>query len=102
MTGGAVVTVQMSGRTAIALRYILPLVAEAVAPAAVSDNDGETMATLEQAVQDIDRALPAHLRGSIDNHKIAEHRMDVIDKQREAGVRPTQQEQGGGHGGEPK
>ncbi len=82
----AEVTVRMSGRTAIALRYVLPLVAEAVRH---GDDDGQTFATLEQAVQDIDRALPAEFRGAIDDHFIAEKRMDAIDAQRAAGVRPS-------------
>jgi hypothetical protein len=79
------VTVQMSGRTALALRYLLPILSTALD---LGDDDGETTAILEQTVEDIDRALPASLRGCIDNHKIAELRMDAIDRQREAGVRP--------------
>lgn len=88
MTDSSEVTVRMSGRTAIGLRYILPLVTESMRHAPESNGrDGETFAMLEQAVQDIDRALPAELRGAIDNHKIAEYRMDAIDVQRKAGVR---------------
>lgn len=88
MTDGGEVTVRMSGRTAIGLRYVLPLVAESMRYAPESKGrGGETFAMLEQAVQDIDRALPAEFRGAIDDHKIAEGRMDAIDAQRKAGVR---------------
>jgi hypothetical protein len=80
------VTMQMSGRTALALRYLLPILSTALDGA---DDDGQTTAVIEQAVKDIDRALPADLRGHIDNHQIAEWRMDAIDRQWEAGVRPA-------------
>lgn len=69
-----------------------------------ADDDGETTAVLEQATQDIDRALPPEFRGAIDDHFIAEKRMDAIDAQREAGVRPPNPAQGGrgtGKGGSP-
>lgn len=94
---GQTVTVQMSGRTAIALRYLLPIVATGLEHA---DDDGETSATLEQAVQDIDRALPPEFRGAIDDAEIAEFRMDAIDMQRAAGVRPLARELKEGDGGE--
>jgi hypothetical protein len=82
-------TVHMSGRTAISLRYILPLVAESLRLAPeTKGREGETFAMLEEAVADIDRALPPELRGAIDDHYIAEKRMDAIDAQRAAGVRP--------------
>jgi hypothetical protein len=79
------VSVTMSGRTALGLRYVLPLVATACEAA---DADGETTAMLEQATQDIDAALPQEFRGAIDSAEIAERRMDAIEVQRDAGVRP--------------
>lgn len=79
------VAVHMSGRTAITLRYLLPILAEGLRHA---KDDGQAFSILEQAVADVDRALPPELRGAIDDHKIAEYRMDAIEKQREAGVRP--------------
>ncbi len=81
--------VEFSGRTAIALRYILPLVAESLRLAPeTKGREGETFAMLEEAVGDIDRALPPEFRGAIDDAYIAEKRMDAIDLQRAAGVRP--------------
>jgi hypothetical protein len=80
------VTVKFDGRTAIGLRYVLPLCAEAVRHAD-PDGSSDTTAMLDEAAQRIDRALPPDLRGAIDDHKVAERRMDVIDSQRKAGVR---------------
>lgn len=102
----AEVTVQMSGRTAVGLRYVLPLVAESVRHAEpTGDRANETFAMLEQAVQDIDRALPPEFRGLIDDADIAERRMDAIDAQLAAGVRfPTTEDNPkdcGGRGTQP-
>lgn len=99
------ISVQMSGRVAIGLRYILPLVAESMRHAQESEGrGGETFEMLEEAVASIDAALPPEFRGAIDNNKIAEYRMDGIDAQRAAGVRPpapapasTQPVSGGPH-----
>jgi hypothetical protein len=78
-------TVHLSGRTAVGLRYTLPLVATALEDA---DEGGDTTAMLEDAVGALDLALPPEFRGAIDDAQMAEWRMDVIDLQREAGVRP--------------
>jgi hypothetical protein len=81
------VTVHMSEGTAFRLRCILPILSTALD--GVASDDNETAAMLEQAVSDIDRALPADLRGHIDDRRLAEYRMDAIDAQRKAGVRPN-------------
>jgi len=81
------VTVEFNGRTAVGLRYILPLCAEAVRHADL-DGSSDTTEMLDGAARAIDAALPPELRGVIPDHEEAERRMDVIDAQRKAGVRP--------------
>jgi hypothetical protein len=81
------VIVKFDGRTAVGLRYVLPLCAEAVRHADL-DGSSDTTEMLDGAARAIDAALPPELRGAIPDHEEAERRMDVIDAQRKAGVRP--------------
>jgi hypothetical protein len=79
------VTIRMTAQRAFELRYILPLVAEAVG---AEPKANDTKAMLEQAVDDINRALPPALRDLVDEDQINELRMDAIVAQQKAGVRP--------------
>lgn len=77
-------TIKLPAQTVFELRYILPLVSEAVG---AEPEAGSTQAMLEQAVAAFHEALPADLRGIVDERAIAEKRMDAIDAQIAAGVR---------------
>jgi hypothetical protein len=85
------VTIRVPARVAFELRYILPVLTEALVPAErESTTPGpSTTAMLDQVVAAIDEALPASLRGLVDEDKIAEYRLNVIDQQRDEGHRPT-------------
>jgi len=80
------VTIRMSAQRAFELRYILPILSEALS---AEPNAAPTMEMLAEAVEDVERALPPELAGVVEEDKINEWRMDAIDKQREAGVRPA-------------
>ena len=82
------VTVRMSERAAMQFRYILPILLTALDPLAPGEDKDDLLSAMEQVIKELDRALPSDLRAKVDERYISEKRMDAIDLQREAGVRP--------------
>lgn len=83
--------VRLTAQVAFELRYILPLVNEALG-AEAGPEAASTQAMLDQAVAALHEALPPDLRCIVNEREIAERRMDAIDAQRAAGVRGSGKE----------